>query len=278
MPTPRTGRLSLPDASIYYEVRGDGPPLLLIPTGNGDAAPFAPMADDLARQYTVITYDRRGFSRSAVFTDVDDARRVDDDVSDATHLIDQLAGGHADVFGSCSGGIVALALLQSHPGRVRRLVSHEPPLASVLPDADHWLAYYDDLYATYRSEGLAAAKEAFRAHVGLGAETRPPAGSELPPVLLEQLLERLRRNLLFWFEHEVRTFPGHRLDLGALAASADRLVLAASTTGRDQFAYRPNQALAAALGMPLRHFPGGHVAHVTHPFAFAAALRDALAA
>jgi len=277
MPTVRTGKLSLPDASIYYEVRGSGPPLLLIPTGNGDATPFGPMADDLARQYTVITYDRRGFSRSTVFADVDDTRRVADDVADARHLIDQLGAGHADVFGSCSGGIVALALLQRHPERVRRLVAHEPPLASVLPDADSWLAYYDDLYATYRTEGLTAAKEAFRAHVGLGAETRPPPGSELPPERLEELLERLRHNLVFWFEHEVRTFPGHRLDLGALAAAADRLVLAGSTTGRDEFAYRPNQALAATLGLPLRHFPGGHVAHVTHPFAFATALRDALA-
>lgn len=58
------GTLQAPGASLYYEVRGAGPVLLLIAGGNGDTGPYQPVADHLASRRTVVSYDRRGFSRS----------------------------------------------------------------------------------------------------------------------------------------------------------------------------------------------------------------------
>ncbi|MFI7025692.1 alpha/beta fold hydrolase [Micromonospora sp. NPDC049900] len=272
----RYGTLEVPGAQLYFEVRGDGPPLLCIPTGNGDATPFGPLAGSLATRYTVITYDRRGFSRSPVFDPVVDDRRVEVDARDARHLLDHLADGPADVFGTCSGGIVGLALLQAHPHRLRTVVVHEPPLVSILPDAAHWLGFYDDLYLTYRERGGEAARELFRDHVGLAGETRPPEDARLPPDQLAQLQARLHRNQVFWFEHETRSFPAYRPDLELLRRYAARLVLAGGSTSREQFAYRPNQALARLLGLALIDFPGGHVGHVTHPYEFADRLADVL--
>ncbi|GIJ76572.1 Pimeloyl-ACP methyl ester carboxylesterase [Micromonospora phaseoli] len=272
----RHGTLEVPGAQLYFEVRGDGPALLCVPTGNGDATPFGPLADTLATRHTVITYDRRGFSRSPVFEAVVDHRRVEVDARDARHLLDHVVDGPADVFGTCSGGIVALALLQAHPHRLRTVVVHEPPLASVLPDAAHWLAFYDNLYLTYREHGIEAAREMFRDHVGLAGETRPPRDAELPPEQLAQLQARLRRNQVFWFEHETRTFPAYRPDPALLRRYAAQLVLAGGSTSREQYAYRPNQALARLLGLTMVDFPGGHVGHVTHPYEFADRLVDVL--
>jgi pimeloyl-ACP methyl ester carboxylesterase len=51
-------------ARLYYEVRGCGPLLLMIPGANGSADAFNAVADCLARHLTVVTYDRRGFSRN----------------------------------------------------------------------------------------------------------------------------------------------------------------------------------------------------------------------
>ena len=48
---------------LYREVRGAGPVLLLIPGGNGDAGFYEPFAKALSGDFTVISYDRRGFSR-----------------------------------------------------------------------------------------------------------------------------------------------------------------------------------------------------------------------
>lgn len=268
--------LALDGADLYYEVRGAGPALLIIPTGNGDAEPFWPLADMLADRYTVITYDRRGFSRSPVHGPVVDALRVERDAADARALVAQLGRGSAHVFGSSSGAIVALTLLERHPDHVLTLVCHEPPLASLLPDADRWLTFYQDLYAIYRREGVRKARDIFRATVGMSGETRPPKETELPPDRLAEMLERIRRNQEFWFEHEVRSYPAARPDLVALKAVSGRLVLAGGNDSRGHFPYRPNAVLAERLGLGIEHFPGGHVGYVTHPFDFAAKLDEVL--
>jgi len=59
-----TGTLRVPGASLYYEIRGAGPVLLLVCGGVYDAAGYAGLAGQLAGRYTVVTYDRRGNSRS----------------------------------------------------------------------------------------------------------------------------------------------------------------------------------------------------------------------
>ncbi|WP_283133034.1 alpha/beta fold hydrolase [Rhizohabitans arisaemae] len=271
MPTPTTGVLPVPGARLYHEVRGSGPLLLLIATGNGDATPYGPMADALADRYTVVTYDRRGFSRSPIEGPIDDAGRLAEDVADAVALIDRFSGDPAYVYGACSGATVALALLERAPGRIRRLVAHEPPLASVLPDAEKWSRFHKDLYDVYRASGVAAAKELFKGTLELG-ESRPPEDAVLPPDKLEELRERLRRNELFWFEHELLPFPDEVIDLAALGAVSDRLVPAHGLDSADGFPHTPIVVVAERLGLPLTGFPGAHLGHVTHPREFAARL------
>lgn len=272
----RPGRLAVPGASLYYEVRGAGPALLIIPSGNGDAAPFGPLADALADRYTVITYDRRGFSRSPLHQPVDDGQRLAVDALDVHLLLAELTEQPAHVLGSSSGAIVALALLERHPDHVRTLIAHEPPLASVLPDSARWLDFYDAVHDIYRNHGVAAAREAFRDGMGMPAQTRPPRGAELPPTQLAEMLARLRGNQVFWFEHELRTYPAFEPDFAVLKSLSDRLILAGSQTAREHFPYRPNTVLAEHLGVEITHLPGGHVGYVTHPAEFASALATVL--
>jgi pimeloyl-ACP methyl ester carboxylesterase len=63
MPASRT--LDVPGAHLRYEVRGDGPLLLLLGAPM-PAAPFAPLADALASDHTVVTADPRGISGSTL--------------------------------------------------------------------------------------------------------------------------------------------------------------------------------------------------------------------
>jgi hypothetical protein len=56
--------LKVPGAQLYYEVSGDGPLLILIPGAAGTGEVFRPLTGPLAERYQVVTYDRRGFSRS----------------------------------------------------------------------------------------------------------------------------------------------------------------------------------------------------------------------
>ena len=64
MHSTKPNTLKVPGASIYYEVQGAGPLLVMIPGGPTDAGVFAGLAASLADRYTVVAYDPRGNSRS----------------------------------------------------------------------------------------------------------------------------------------------------------------------------------------------------------------------
>jgi pimeloyl-ACP methyl ester carboxylesterase len=101
----KTATLKVPGASLYYEVTGSGPMLLMIPGAPADAGAFAAIAAQLADRYTVATYDWRGSSRSPLDEppDLSDGLPIQVQGDDAGHLLAALADGPAYVLG-CSGG------------------------------------------------------------------------------------------------------------------------------------------------------------------------------
>ncbi|MGH3678658.1 MAG: alpha/beta fold hydrolase [Mycobacterium sp.] len=107
----------------YCEQRGDGPPIVLVPSGEGDCSSFEKVAAALADQFTVLTFDMPGFSRSTV--------RSPDFVS-APLLADQIAelvrslGCHPATFYGCSsGGMAVLDLVVRHGALVQKAIVHE---------------------------------------------------------------------------------------------------------------------------------------------------------
>ena len=277
MDAPIISTLEVPCARLYYEVRGAGPVVLLIAGGSGDSGHFERVANEIADRYTVVTYDRRGFSRSTLGGLPDDRPRLEADSDDAQRLLDRLADGPAFVFGSSSGAIVALDLIARHPERIRILVAHEPPLVRLLPDAKQQLEFLDEVYDTYRSSGVDLAMRKFSTGVGLGDLAQPPEGIELPPHVAE-MLSRIHGNQAFWLEHELRQYTRVVPDISALRSASTRLVLAGGLESQDYFPYRPNTIMAVRLDSKVVDFPGGHVGYVTHPIEFAARLTDVLAA
>ncbi|RDI50074.1 alpha/beta fold hydrolase [Nocardia mexicana] len=259
MDVPTSHTLAVPGATLYYEIRGSGPLLLLVPGGNGDAGTFGPVAALLADRYTVVSYDRRGFSRSPC--EGEPQRRVDLDAEDAARLLTHLAAEPAAVLGSSSGAIVALELLIRYPERIRTLVAHEPPLAGLLPDSARWFALFDDVRETGRREGELVAMAKFAAGVGL--QGPPPAAGP------SDQSARIQRNLRLWMDQELDRFPRHDLDVEALRPEVGKLVLAVGADSGDAFAARPNAVLAQRLGLRLTEFPGHHIGYLTHPADFA---------
>ena len=55
--------LQVPGAELHYDLVGDGPLIVFIAGAQGSAAVFQPIAEALKDRFTVLTYDRRGFSR-----------------------------------------------------------------------------------------------------------------------------------------------------------------------------------------------------------------------
>lgn len=169
---PTTGTLAVPGATLYYERRGTGPVLLLVPGGGADAGLFAGMAPALAATgRTVVSYDPRGQSRSTLDGPAAD-QRVADWADDARRILDLVSPGEpADVLGCSAGAVAALGLLARHPERVRRVVAHEPPLVEVLPDPAPHRALFAEVRELTRTQGPAAGM----AHMAQGLGGTPSA-------------------------------------------------------------------------------------------------------
>lgn len=272
--------LDVPGARLYYEARGDGPVLLLIPGGSGDVTPYAGIGAALDGRFTVVAYERRGFARSPLEGPPEDgAERIGTDAEDAHRLLAHLTDEPAYVFGSSSGAIVALELMTRHPDDVRLLLPHEPPVAGLIPDGDAQLAMLDGVYGTYRASGVQAAMAEFGAAVfGDDGPGGPggPAGGEPPPEMAE-MAARMRVNMPFWMEHELCSYPRYAVDETALRAVADRIVPVCGRASRGQFPYRAATCLAERIGRDPVELPGGHVGYATDTAEFVTELSGLLA-
>ncbi|WP_182904035.1 alpha/beta fold hydrolase [Microbispora sp. H10830] len=279
MTSPAIGHLRVDGATLRYEVRGKGPLLLLIPGGTGGAASFDGVADALAADYTVASYDPRGLSRSPL-DDPEAPQRVEQHADDAVRLLELLSpDAPARVAACSSGAIVALHLLTTHPERIERVVAHEPPLVEVLPDAAEHRALLARVQDTFRREGLMPAAAVFAA--GLRRPGADPvdvkAVTELPPQAAARA-ERTMADMPYFLGRIVPSFMAYTPDVDRLEALSDRLVLAAGADSQGELPYRPAAFLAERFGTELVHFPGGHTGLTTHPAEFGELLRKVLSA
>lgn len=270
----QAGILAVDGGQLYYETRGAGPTLVLIPGGNGDVAPFEGIAALLADRFRIVAYERRGFSRSPLDGEPS-ADRLTADSRDLLAVLDHYGGDPAHLLGSSSGAIVALDFLTRWPDRVATAVAHEPPLVRLLPDADAALAAMDDAYQVWRQDGFEAGMAAFARSIGLPQTPGPWSAEALPPPMAE-MMRRVGQNMTFWFEHELRQDPRALPDLEALRAARTRIVLGCGADSFGTIPHRPNLVLAERLGLEPMIFPGGHAGYTSDPAPFADRLADLL--
>jgi pimeloyl-ACP methyl ester carboxylesterase len=267
---------------VRGELPSDAPALLMIGSPM-DAAGFTTLAGFFTDR-TVVTYDPRGVSRSRR-TDGSGELTPDDHAADLHRLVEALGAGPVDVFASSGGAVNALAWVSAHPGDVRTLVAHEPPIVEVLPDRAAATAAVEDIHRTYQRSGMGPAMAKFIAIVGHQGElpadyTERPApdpatfglpteddGSRDDPLLGQNL----------------RSCTGYRLDEAALTATTSRVVVAGGEESTAELAGRAAAGVAERLGTKVTAFPsnhggflGGEYGQRGQPEAFAARLREVL--
>jgi pimeloyl-ACP methyl ester carboxylesterase len=145
-----TGTIRADGASLYCERRGIGPALLMIAAGGGDAGYYSRVAEALAEDYTVLTYDRRGNSRSTV-DDRAAPLRIDQQSTDALALLAHHDLASALVFGGSAGALIGLDLMARNSPAVDGLIAHEPPVLSLLSGTER--ALFAELAVITRREG-----------------------------------------------------------------------------------------------------------------------------
>ena len=112
----RSGRVSVPDGELAYDVEGDGLPLVLVHAGICDRRMWDDVWAELASRYRVARFDMRGFGDSTVaavpYAPHDDVFAV----------LDHLGLESAVLCGVSFGGAVELDAALAAPDRVHALI------------------------------------------------------------------------------------------------------------------------------------------------------------
>ena len=111
--------IALDDAVLYYELDGEGPPLLLLPGLGRGTSYYDLVAKPLSRQFRVIRVDPRGIGRSSRGPVPYSVERW---ASDYSLLLEHLNIPAANVVGSSHGASMAMGLVDANPEKVRSLV------------------------------------------------------------------------------------------------------------------------------------------------------------
>jgi pimeloyl-ACP methyl ester carboxylesterase len=282
-----THTLATAGAEITYDVHGPlpaaggRPPLVMIGQPM-DASGFTTLASYFPDR-TVVTYDPRGLGRSTR-----NDGRVDQvptiQAADVHAVIGALGVGPVEMFASSGGAVTALALVSAYPDDVTVLVAHEPPVVTLLPDAEAAERAGADVREVYRTKGSGAGMAAFLAMTSWRGEftadyfalpQADPARFGLPT---ED--DGTRGDPLL--SDRASAVTAYRPDVDALKAAPTRVLIAVGEESAGVMTGRAAVAVAEVLGQRATAFPSHHGGFVGgdyggRPEAFARRLREVLA-
>lgn len=246
---------------LYYAAKGSGPSLVLVHGSWGDADNWVQVVPRLAAHCAVVSYDRRGHSRSERPST---QGSVHEDVADLAALIEALGLAPAFVCGNSYGALITLRLAATRADLVRGIAVHEPPAVPLLSEDPVFAPLVEALAQEeapvrdlLEAEEYAAAAELFVEKIALG----PGQWAQLP----EPVRQTFIRNAPTYLD-ELRDPDCVDLDLAALATYSEPALLTHGDQSPPMFAPILDR-IAQSLPHSKRHLyvGAGHVPHLTHP-------------
>ncbi len=235
--------------------------MVLIHGSWGDHANWQAVVPGLSKTFRVLTYDRRGHSKSEK---VQSQGNFDEDAEDASALLSHLHLGKAHVVGNSAGAIVALRLAIRHRSIFKSLTVHEPPLLDLPLDDSSLEAKL--LEGNRRAKSVVKILEAGDSKGGARqfVETvafGPGAWDKLSPQLKNTFIE----NAGSWLD-EMRAPNAWLIDLEALSLFDKPSML--TYGGRSAPFFRPivEKVASTIHGSRLESYPDdGHTPHISNP-------------
>lgn len=260
MPTSKINQVNL-----YWEILGlEGDPLVFVHGSWGDHHNWDAVTEELSKNFRVLTYDRRGHSKSERTLHPGSA---EEDVSDLIALIEYLNFSPAHIVGNSGGAAIVLKTAAAKPGIFKTLVVHEPPLFGLLKNieaAQPMLKVVEeriyavvDLIATNEYEQAA---KLFVETIAFG----PDAWQGLPDHVKQTFIYNAPT-----FLDEIRD-PGNLEFDPSKLSGFDKPILLTQGSESPPFFIMVLDVIAKALANGKRFtFEGaGHVPHVSHPQKF----------
>lgn len=245
------------DAELFCRTVGTGEPLLLIHGSMVDADFLAESAEHLAQNHFVITYDRRGYSRSTTTEDHSLARQA----RDAAAVLEHFSVEKADITACSSGGLTALQLAKDQPHRIQKLVLFETP-ATGEETGEPYASQLRDVTRLVERGKLTKAKLLFLQMLG----TPDPEGRLVPDGMVQSNWE----NGDVFLQQEFPEFSVLTADrLRPEGFDAGQIIMGIGTDSGKTYFSEGAKVLAEAIGCRIRQFPGCHNCAFDRPDAFA---------
>jgi pimeloyl-ACP methyl ester carboxylesterase len=239
-------------ADLYYEVRGNGPSVLLIHGGGVDSGTFKRLADILASDFMVVAYDRRGISRSPRPSGWKQTS-IAEQAEDAAGLLRVLGAAPAAVVGASLGALIALELLLRQPELVRRASLLDPgPVNSAVPDREAKMAPPEAVRAAIAKGGPEAGFEALLRALDVWDDMDPASR------------RRMLGNADVFFNYETPLLRSYRPDEVLLSANRVPVQVGAGVETPPVFREMA-EWLASRLKVHAENYAGGHAAAMNRP-------------
>ncbi len=236
------------DVSLYYEVRGSGAPLILIHGVIVDADLYSKAAELLSRYYQVITYDRRGNSRSVYKGEPH--FDMEGQAEDLLDLMKEIGIDSAYIVGQSAGAIIGQYFLQEYPEKVRHLIMYEPAIMGFLDDMPNVHEWTGQMKELIRRRKYNSALLEFSRIISPVDERSPHKSSE----------ESLREmgNHRYALTQEFPELVSYHPDLQKTRKHSDKIILAMGEKSTDPVYMEGLARFAEALGRDVLFYPGFH--------------------
>jgi pimeloyl-ACP methyl ester carboxylesterase len=244
---------------FYCEMMGQGPTMVLVPPGSNDCGPYEDMMAYLADEFTVLTFDPRGGSRSP-----DPHPRpvtpelFSDDIAALVQTIP--LEQPISAFGVSSGGQAVLAFAKFHPDMIRNGVVHEAALGADTPIQNAGFEYFQRI-AMYSPKIADALTILSITMLGTGVFTEDTAQ-----------FVRIEKNHAYWSQYYLGTVDrGQYFEEDfAHMAPVDFTI----GTWTPSWVTAANQATAARGNRPITWVNSAHAPYVTMPKEMADIVRE----
>jgi len=267
--------LNLSEVNLYYEITGSGPFLFIIQSGEGDARRTSQLVSYLREQFTVVTYDRRGLSRSKLKND--STVSIDHHSNDLYQLISSLANTSVDILGCSIGATIALNTSYKYENVIKKIVAHEPILPSILSEKDRKLhiAELEEIREIYlHGEWMGGIKK-MAGVLGIN----PHSQAKEADALIEPMTIERKPNFDFFIKYDFQRIIDFDFSLSKIKAVEEHTCIIPAVgkeTNQSVFDYKCSQIIANTLDKDLMYFPGGHNGNTTHPNGYAEMIQKLL--
>jgi 3-oxoadipate enol-lactonase len=247
--------LTVHGGKLYYEISGEGHPLVLLHAGIANLRMWDQQVEDFSKHYQVICYDARTFGKST-------SEAVEfSNHGDLLELLNHLDIDKAHVLGISRGGMIAMDFTLEFPHKVSSLVM----VASRPSGFEHEDSELEKPYFA-RDEELSEAKNA-EAIADLDVEMWVDGPGQKPGRANENVRQKVRAMTLENYQHYFAAFPEEEPSSVPLKPPAAKRLASISVptlliTGSLDFSY--THAAAEVMSRAIPHSEHVVISEVTH--------------